>query len=406
MSFSNPLIPAPPRVASGFILIAVLLDMIGFGIALTVLPSLIGAMAGPSAVGLINGAFVGIWALTQFVAAPVLGSLSDRFGRRPLILASMAGLGLDYVMMALAPNLAWLLIGRVISALTSSSFSICYAYVTDTTSEIERAAAFGRIGAMFGLGFIIGPAVGGLLGAVSLRAPFWVAAGFSLANAVFGFLVLPESLPKDRRSPFRWRNANPLGSLRLLRSHPELTGLSITHLLTQFAGASIATVYVLQMMRRFGWSLQSVGLSMAFMGGVISVIQGTLQGRITERLGERRTMQFGLLAGALAVTGFALAPVGWAIPVVILVYGFWGLQGPALYALLSQRVSETEQGQLQGALGSLTSLADGIGPFVFGAIFAATAAGPAPGAAFLTAAAALVLALALSLRVSSVTKAE
>jgi DHA1 family tetracycline resistance protein-like MFS transporter len=394
MSLSQPLIPAPPRVASWFILIAVLLDMAGFGVSIAVLPSLIGSMAGGKAAGLINGAFVGVWALIQFIAAPVLGALSDRFGRRPLILISMAGLGLDYIVMALAPNLWWLLAGRIVSALTSSSFSICYAYMADVTPEERRAAAFGRLGAVFGLGFILGPAVGGMLGGLSLRAPFWAAAGFSLLNAVFGYLVLPESLSKDRRSPFAWAKANPLGSLRLLRSHADLAGLSLAHLMTQFAGASIASVYVLYVMRRFGWSLTAVGLSLAFVGVVVALMQGLVQGRVTGCLGERRTLLLAAAAGALSLVMFATTPVGWGMLVGIAVFGVWGLQGPALMALMSRRVSETEQGQLQGAVGSLTSLADGIGPVVFGGVYSLTA-GTLPGAAFLLASVVVAVSLLL-----------
>ena len=294
MTFSEPLLRAPPRLASGFILVAVFLDMAGLGVSITVLPSLIGRLAGEGAAGWVNGAFVGVWALVQFVCAPVLGSLSDRYGRRPLLLISTVGLGLDYVAMALAPDLAWLLAGRIISAVTASSFSVCYAYVTDTTGETKRAAAFGRLGAAMGLGFILGPALGGLLGAASVRAPFWAAAAFSLGNAVFGYLVLPESLPRDRRAPFRWAKANPVGSLRLLAQHRELLGLGATHFLSNFAGSSIASVYVLYVMRRYGWPMQGVGLSLAFVGVMVAVVQGAAAGRITARLGERRTLLLAL----------------------------------------------------------------------------------------------------------------
>ncbi|CAN5325401.1 TCR/Tet family MFS transporter [soil metagenome] len=410
MLLSKPLLAAPARLASSFILISVLLDMAGLGISITVLPQLIGSLAGSSAAGWINGAFVGVWALVQFAASPLLGSLSDRFGRRPLLLISMLGLGLDYVFMALAPNLAWLLVGRILSGITASSFSISFAYVADVTPEEGRAAAFGRLGAAFGLGFILGPAVGGLLGEVSVRAPFWAAAGFSLANAVFGFLVLPESLPKDRRSPFAWRKANPLGSLELLRSHPELAGLSWTHLASQFAGSSIASVYVLYVIERYGWSMRSVGFSLAFVGVVVAVVQGGLQGRVTAWLGEKRTLLIGLAAGVLSLLGFGLSPAGWFIPVLIMLFGFWGLQGPATMAIMSRRVAETEQGRLQGAVASLTSLADGIGPFVFGGLFSLTAAaglrGAWSGLAFIAAAALLLASLIYSAILLRVPKGE
>ena len=402
MSFPNPPLAAPTRFAQWVILIAVLLDMAGFGVSLTVLPPLIGKLAGAAQAGWINGVFVGVWALVQFFTAPVLGLLSDRFGRRPMLLVSMVGLGVDYIVMALAPNLWWLLLGRLISAATSSSFSVCYAYVADLTTEETRTAAFGRLGAVFGLGFILGPAMGGLLGAVSLRAPFWAAAALSLANALVGFLVLPESLPQALRPPtFAWSKANPLGSLRLLRSHPELANLSWVHLLSQFAGSAIAGVYVLYVGRRYGWSTQMVGLSLALVGAVVAVVQGLLLGRITGWIGERRTLMVGLVCGALSLMGFGLAPTGWLIPGAIVLFGLWGLQGPALTSLMSQRVDASEQGQLQGAMASLTAIADSIGPLAFGALYTIaigfSASGPITGAPLLAAAGVLVGALILCL---------
>ena len=400
MPFSRPVFAAPPRVASTFILLAVFLDMAALGISITVLPALIGRLAHGADAGWINGVFVGVWAIVQFACAPTLGALSDRFGRRPLLLLSMTGLGLDYVVMALAPDLWWLLAGRIVSGVTASSFSVCYAYVTDVTEESRRAAAFGRLGAAFGMGFILGPALGGLLGGMSVRAPFWAAAALSLGNAAFGLLVLPESLPRGRRAPFLWRKANPLGALSLLRSHPELGGLAWTHLLSQFAGASIASVYVLYVVGRFGWSLGMVGGSLAFVGVLVAVVQGVLVGRMTAALGERRTLLLGMAAGGLSLLGFGLASEGWMIFAALLAFGLWGVQGPSALALMSRRVSEAEQGRLQGAVASLTSLADGVGPFVFGAIYSvaigAGARGAATGAAFLTAAAVMAGALAFA----------
>lgn len=384
MPLSRPLLAAPARLASGFILVAVFLDMAALGISITVLPSLIGRLAAGRDAGWINGAFVGVWALVQFACAPTLGALSDRWGRRPLLLLSMTGLGLDYIVMALAPDLGWLLAGRILSGVTASSFSVCYAYVTDTSDEAGRAAAFGRLGAAFGLGFILGPALGGLLGAVSLRAPFWAAAGLSLGNAVLGLLVLPESLPAERRSVFSWRKANPLGALTLLRSHPELSGLAWTHLLSQFAGASIASVYVLYVTARFGWSLTTVGASLALLGLLVAVVQGWGLERASARFGERRTLLLGAVGGTLSLLAFGVASAGWVIFAAVGLFGVWGLQGPAGLALMSRHVREDEQGRLQGAVGSLTSMADGLGPFVFGGLYSLTSAG-APGAAFLAA---------------------
>jgi DHA1 family tetracycline resistance protein-like MFS transporter len=392
------------RAASWFIFIAVFLDMASLGIVMTVLPSLIGQLGGPANAGFVNGVFVGVWALVQFVCSPMLGALSDRFGRRPVILLSMAGLGLDYVIMALAPDLWWLLVGRLISGVTASSFSTCYAYVADITAEEGRAAAFGRLGAAFGLGFILGPGLGGLLGAVDLRAPFWAAAAFSLVNAAFGLFVLPESLPKALRTPFAWRKANPLGALRLLRSHPELSGLSVAHVLSQLAGASIASVYVLYVVRRYGWDLTMVGASLALIGLFVALVQGLLVGRASARFGDRRSLILGLACGAAAMIVFALAPTGWVFLAAIPVFCVWGLAGPALLAIMSKRVSESEQGALQGAVASLTSLADGTGPFLFGAIYSLTAGAAASGlqtgVAFMVASLSILAATLVAWRVS------
>ena len=242
-----------------------------------------------------------------------------------------------------------------------------------------------------------------MLGAVSLRAPFWAAAAFSLGNAALGLLVLRESLPLHRREPFRWRKANPLGAVALLRSHPELWGLSWTHLLSQFAGASIASVYVLYVGRRYGWSMRDVGLSLAFVGLAVAVVQGWGLARVTARLGERRTLLLGLAAGMVSLLAFALAPSGWGVAVGLCVFALWGLQGPATMALMSRRIGETEQGRLQGAVASLTSLADSVGPVAFGALYSATIGPRSPpaaaGGAFLAAAATLAFTLGLTARV-------
>jgi DHA1 family tetracycline resistance protein-like MFS transporter len=369
-------VPAPSprhsRAAFIFILVTVAFDFLAFGVIAPVLPNLIinfegGNIAHAAA---ITGYFGFAWALMQFIFSPILGAWSDRFGRRPVILISCLGLGLDYIFMALAPSLKWLFFGRIISGITASNISSAFAYVTDVTPPEKRARQFGYLAAAFGVGFIVGPAVGGFLGNVNLRFPFWVAAGLSLANALYGFFVLPESLPPERRSSSAWHMANPLGSLTLLRSHRQLTGLATVMLLFYLAQQSLPAVFVLYTQYRYAWSYRDVGLALAVVGVSTSVVSGFLVGPFVRRFGERRSVLSGLTFGSLGFFSFAFAPHGWLLLAAIPFLGLWGIAGPAMQSLMSRRVDPTSQGKLQGAINSVRAITGMLGPVLFTQVLA------------------------------------
>src|ERR1051326_1418829 len=307
--------PAPParRAALAFIFITIVLDMLAVGMIVPVLPSLVTSfMGGNTEQGArMYGIFGTVWALMQFVFAPVLGTMSDRFGRRPIVLLSNFRSGLDYILMALAPTLTWLFIGRVISGITAASVPAASAYIADVTPEEKRAKAFGMLGAAFGIGFIVGPAVGGLLGHISPRLPFWVAAALSLVNAMYGLFVLPESLTREKRAPFSWARANPLGSLKLLRSHHELFGLAGATFLSALAHDSLPSTFVLYADYRYGWTQRTIGLVLATVGICFGLVQGAFVGRIVGRFGERTALIVGLLFGAIGFATYGLASYGW-----------------------------------------------------------------------------------------------
>jgi DHA1 family tetracycline resistance protein-like MFS transporter len=399
--------PAPARRASViFIFITIVLDVLAMGIIIPVLPRLVtGFMRGDTASAAeIYGVFGTVWAFMQFVSSPVLGALSDRFGRRPVILVSSFGLGLDFVLMALAPTLGWLFVGRVLSGITSAGFTTAGAYIADVTPPEKRAAGFGMLGAAFGLGFVLGPAVGGILGGMHPRLPFWVAAGLTLVNATYGLFVLPESLPLERRAGFSWRRANPVGALSLLRSHPEVLGLAGVMLLYNLAHESLPSVFVLYAGYRFGWGELFVGLTLAGAGVAAMIVQGGLVRPIVARFGERRAIFAGLAFGAVGFAIYGLAPTGPLFLIGIPVMAFWGLFGPAAQSLMTHRVGLSEQGQLQGALNSLRGITGLIGPTLFTQIFArfidAKSPVKLPGAPFLLATLLLIGAGAIALGVT------
>jgi len=404
---TEPTTHGPRRAAFAFVFVTVMLDMFAIGIIIPVLPRLVeDFMGGDTArAATIYGIFGTAWALMQFLFMPVLGSLSDRVGRRPIILLSNFGLGLDYVLMALAPNLRWLFVGRVISGITAASVSTAGAYIADVTPAEQRAAKFGLLGAAFGAGFVVGPALGGMLGDISPRLPFWVAAGLSLTNGLYGLFVLPESLPRERRSPFSWRKANPVGAFKLLRSHHELWGLAGVTFLSNLAHAALPSTAVLYMGYRYSWDAKAVGLLLAGVGVCQIIVNAVLVGRVVKALGERQTILVGLVAGTAGFTIQAMAPNGALYAVGIVVMSLWWLMNPALQGWMTRLVSPSEQGRLQGANGAVLGVATLIGPLLFTQTFA-TFIGPhrdlhLPGAPFLLSAVLLVSALAVALRVMS-----
>ena len=392
--------PKRRRAAIAFIFVTAVLDILSMGLVIPVLPSLIEEFAGSDAsAGIWNGAFVAMWAGMQFLASPVIGSLSDRYGRRPVILLSCAGLALDWMLMALAPNLWWLAVGRILGGLTSSSFTAIYAYMADITEPKNRARAYGLIGAAFSGGFVLGPVVGGFLGEIGPRAPFWAAAALSAMAFVYGLFILPESLPVEKRMNFSWRRANPLGAMTLLLRHPELKGLAGVNFLLYFSHHVFSAIFVLYAMHRYGWGPREVGLLLAGVGLVDMVMQGVVIGPVTKRLGDRPTMILGLFGGAFGMAMMGWAPSGWWFALAMLPNSLWGLAMPTLQALMTRRVGDDEQGQLQGANNSVASIAGVASPLFFGWIYSLSVGPDAllsqPGLAFYLAGGVLALAAVL-----------
>jgi DHA1 family tetracycline resistance protein-like MFS transporter len=396
--------PARRRAAFIFIYVTLLLDMIALGIVAPVLPTLVRELAGgtPASAATVLGVFGSAYALMQLFASPVLGALGDRFGRRPVVLLSSLGLALDYVLMALAPSLLWLALGRLVAGITSASVGTTFAYIADVTPADRRARAFGQVGTAFGAGFILGPAIGGLLGALDPRLPFWAAAAVSGVTTLYGLLVLPESLPPSLRRPFRWRLANPFGAVRMLRGDGVLARLATVHFLAQTAHVVLPSMYVLYAGTRYGWDEATVGLVLALVGVTSMVVQGALVGPMVRRWGERGALLFGLVCGAAGFLILALAPTGQLSLCGIPLMALWGTVTPALQGLMTARVGGDRQGELQGAVGSVQSFAQLIGPLLFTLTFAWFVGGAAPfvlpGAPFLLAAALLAAALVLANR--------
>jgi MFS transporter, DHA1 family, tetracycline resistance protein len=360
------------RAATIFVLVTVLLDVMALGMMLPALPKLVESFVpdNPILAAQLYGLFGVAWGLMQLFGSPFLGALSDQYGRRPIILLSNLGLGLDYLLMVFAPNLWVVLIGRLIAGLTSASFATAFAYIADVTPEDKRAAEFGKIGAAFGLGFIVGPALGGLLTSIDPRLPFVAAAAFSLANAAYGYFVLPESLSLDKRMPFTWARANPLSSLRLLGRTPRLKGLGVVSFLDSVALVSLPATFVLYVTHRFGWGDIAVGLTYASVGLGMAIVHGLLVGPVVERIGERRTLMVGLAFGAAGFTLFGLAPSTEIMLMAIPLIALWGFADASMQSLMTREVTPSEQGQLQGALASLMALAETVGPLLFSQAYA------------------------------------
>ena len=386
------------KSAFAFLFITVLVDSIGFGIILPVLPQLIMQLTGVTidrAAGY-GGWLSFVYALMQFFCAPVLGNLSDHFGRRPVILFALIALGCDYFIMGFAPVIGWLFVGRAIAGMAGASFTPAYAYLADITEPAKRAQSFGLMGAAFGLGFIAGPAIGGLLGSFGPRAPFFAAGVIALANGTLGFFALPESLPAESRRPFDWRRANPLGTLLQIRKHPTVLLMLGALFLWQLGHQVLPSTWAFYTIARFNWSSLQVGYSLAFVGTVMAIAQGVFTRVLIPWLGgERRAALAGMLAALVAYVGYAAATQGWMMYAFSLTTFIFALTYPSMNALASQQIPANAQGELQGAIACLYSLSSILGPplmtQVFGYFSAPDAPLHLPGAAFLTAAALTVL---------------
>lgn len=372
---------AERKPAVRFIFLTLLLDVLGFGLLIPVGPRLIeelqaksdpslsGAAAEASAAGT-YGLLIACYAAMMFIFAPVLGSLSDRFGRRPVILISLLGSGLDYFAQAMAPSVAFLFITRAINGISGANISACNAYIADVTPPEKRAAAYGVIGAAFGLGFVIGPVVGGLLGSIDIRLPFWIAGGLTMLNWLYGYFVLPESLPADRRRAFNLARANPIGTFSHLSRYPIVMGLGASFFLLHLAMFALHSTWVLYTKHRYQWDEFQTGLSLTLVGIGAAVVQGGLARKIIPRLGEPTSLVVGIAIGVAAYAGYGLATQGWMIYAIVLVASLGGIAQPAGQSLITRSVLPTEQGEVQGALTSLQSVANVLGPIMGSSVFA------------------------------------
>ena len=349
------------------------MNAVSFGIMIPILPNLIKQFTGgdTAAAAEWNVLFAVVWGVMQFFSGPMLGLVADRYGRRPVLLVSLFGLGVDFLFMAFAPGLWWLFLGRLLNGLTAASFSTASAYLADVTPPERRAKAFGMMGSAFSFGFIIGPVIGGLLGEHDLRLPFLAAAGLTLVNWLYGLFVLPESLPPERRATrFEWAKANPVGSLRLLRSQSGLLGLAGVGFLFQLAHMVLPSIFVLYSGYRYGWTPQTMGWTFMATGIAGVVVQAVLVGPVVARIGERRAVLLGAAAGAIGFAWYGFAPTGWLYLLGIPIFAMVNFLTPGLQALMTRRVAPHQQGQLQGANQSLQGIAAVFGPLIFGLVFA------------------------------------
>jgi MFS transporter, DHA1 family, tetracycline resistance protein len=359
------------KAAIGFIFVTLLIDVMGWGLIIPVMPDLISQLKNipVNEASWYGALLISVYAGVQFLFAPVIGNLSDRYGRRPVILFSLLGFGIDYLFLALAPTYGWLFVGRVIAGLTGASFTTASAYIADISTPETRAKNFGMIGAAFGAGFIIGPALGGLLSGWGTRAPFYAAAVLCLLNCIYGYFVLPESLSKENRRKFEWVRANPFGSLKLFKRYPTIGGLAFSFFLIYLAAQSVQGNWNFFTIYRFQWSEKMVGISLAVVGVLVGGVQGGLTGFTTKKLGNERSVYVGMLLYATGLVLFAFATQGWMMFLFLVPYCLGGICGPALQAILAGHVPPNEQGELQGALTSLMSLTTVIGPLIMNNLF-------------------------------------
>lgn len=391
--------------ALGFIFITLLLDVVGFGLIIPVLPGLLEEMTGGdlSTAAKWGGLLMFTYAGMQFLFSPIVGGLSDQYGRRPVILASLFAFGIDFIIVGLAPNIWWFFLGRLLAGITGASFSSCSAYIADVSPPEKRAQNFGMIGAAFGLGFIIGPLIGGLVSAeFGLRAPFFVAAGLALLNWLYGYFVLPESLAPENRRPFEWKRANPVGSLLNLRRYPVVLSLSGALLFIYVAGHANQSTWTYITMKKFDWDTKMVGYSLAFVGLMVGIVQGGLTRIVIPRFGSKTSLYFGLFMYTIGFVLFVFANKGWMMFAFMVPFSLGGFAGPALQGIISNQVPANEQGELQGSLTSLIAVTSIIGPLTMTWLFAWFTSEAAPvqfaGAPFLMGAVLCLVSLLLAVR--------
>ncbi|MBP3983999.1 TCR/Tet family MFS transporter [Pseudoxanthomonas helianthi] len=369
---NSPVIGKQRQAALAFIFITVLIDVLAFGVIIPVLPHLVQQFVGgdTSTAAYWTGVFSFAFSAVQFFSTPIQGALADRYGRRPVILLSCLGLGADFIFMALAPNLAWLFVGRIISAATSASFTTANAYIADVTPPEQRAKGFGMIGAAFGLGFIVGPLIGGVLGDIDHRLPFWFAAGLALVNFCYGLFVLPESLPKDKRTAaFDWHHAKPMGGVKMLREYPQIWGLVAVVFIANFAHYVYPSTFVLFADAAYGWKEKEAGYVLAAVGVLSVIVNVVLIGKVVKALGERRALLFGLACGTVGFLIYGLAAKGWMFLAGLPISALWAIAAPATQALITRQVPPDAQGRIQGSMSSLISLAGIFAPAVFAGAF-------------------------------------
>lgn len=353
-----------PKAALGFIFVTLLVDVIGFGIIIPIVPDLIRELTGK---GLGDAAAIGGWlmfayAFMQFFCSPIIGALSDRYGRRPVLLFSLFGFGMDYLLVAWAPDLVWLFIARIISGITGASMTTASAYIADISTPEKRAQNFGMIGAAFGLGFIIGPVIGGLLGAYGTRIPFYGAAALTLLNWLYGYFILPESLPKEKRRTFDWKRANPLGALLQLKKYPVILSLFVSMFFVYMASHATQSTWAYYTMEKFGWDVKWVGYSLGFVGLMVAIVQGGLIRVVIPKIGNKNGVYLGLTLYFIGFVLFAFASEGWMMFVFMVPYALSGFAGPSLQSIMTGNIPEDQQGELQGAITSMISVTAILGP--------------------------------------------
>lgn len=360
------------KAAIKFIFITLLIDVTGLGLIIPVIPELIKGLTGGdnSDASEWGGWLTFAYAIMQFLFAPVMGNLSDQYGRRPVLLLSLLGFGIDYILVAFAPTIGWLFAGRLIAGVTGASFTTASAYIADISTNENRAQNFGMIGAAFGLGFIIGPVIGGLLGSLGPRVPFLFAAGLTLLNTLYGYFVLPESLPKENRRKFAWKRANPLGSLLHLRKYPDIGNLVLSLILVYIAAHAVQSNWSFFTIERFRWSERLIGISLGAFGLMIALVQTVVMRKVNPVLGNKKSVYVGLGFYTVGLLLFGFASATWMMFAFMIPYCLGGIAGPALQAIISGHVPPNEQGELQGALTSLMSLTSIIGPILMTHLFA------------------------------------